>query len=223
MNTHAKILAVGALDSHGITGTNGLCVTWQELGVEAPGNTSTLRTVFHRTDATYRRLDRQCRALVLAAAACGLDDLLSPEQRRDAALLTETCVGSIEVDLRYTQSLAADMVEAAIFPYTLPSTCLGEVALRHGLHGPGNCFSVEPGRTGESLREAVRMLRNGEVQHAVVGTVDVLGSTVPTLPKSLRAVVAILSDHDDPRPAAVDWPCAAADPFDVLLRACRRH
>jgi 3-oxoacyl-(acyl-carrier-protein) synthase len=222
MNTFAKILAIGVVDSVGIDGTNGTHVTWQELGVEAPGTTSTLRTVFDKADPTYRRLDHQCRALVLAAEACGVDAVLSPEQRHDAALFTETCLGSIEVDLRYTQSLGSDMVEAAIFPYTLPSTCLGEVALRHGLRGPSNCFSVETSQTGESLREALRLLRDREVEHAVVGIVDVLGQPVPTLEPAMRAVVVILASKDDARPAIAAWPDDPTDPFGALARICRQ-
>lgn len=215
------ILAVGVLDDVGIAGTRGIAVAWQELGETAPGTGRTLRTVFGHGDQTYRRLDHQCRALVLAAQAAGIDDVLSPEQRHDAALITETWLGSIEADLRYTRLLREGLVDAAVFPYTLPSTCLGEVALRHGLRGPTICMSVEPPQTGEALWEARRLLAAGEARHAVVGCVDALGEAVPTLQPRLRAVVAVLAAAGEPGPAVAAWPAGEADPFAVLARACR--
>ncbi|MCA8974194.1 MAG: hypothetical protein KDC98_05700 [Planctomycetes bacterium] len=221
MSHEPKILGVGVVDELGIDGTAGVHVTWRELETEPPGTPRTRRAVFGASDDTYRRLDRQCRTLVLAAEATGLDGLLLPELRQRTALITETAVGSIEVDLRYTRSLAKDLVEAAAFPYTLPSTCLGEVALRHGLRGPTNCLSVEADQRGESLREARRLLLDGEIAHAVVGVVDVLGEEVPTLSSGLRAVVCVLAAHDAHGQAVVDWPAERPDPFAALIRCCR--
>lgn len=214
-----KIIAVGCVDERGINSTSGLSKSWEELAVAAPGNGRTYRELSGKSDPTFRRLDRQTRAIVLAAQACGINDLLSAEEREETALVTETTCGAIEVDLRYTRALDMGIVHAAIFPYTLQSTCLGDVALRHGLRGPTVCLSLEPGQEGEALREARRLLVPGGPPFAVVGTVDSLDETLPLAEPALRSVMCVLAAADTPRPSVVAWP-ESGDPFSTLAEVC---
>lgn len=217
MSCDPIVLGVGVVDADRIAGTGRVARTFCELGVDAPGDGRTLRAVFGRADATYRRLDRVSRSLVLAAEAADVSGLLSPEERNDAALLAESHVGCVEIDRRYTDSLAGEVVAAAIFPYTLPSTSLGEVALRHGLRGPTVSMSIEPPDAGACLWEARRMLAAGEVRHVVASTVDVLDVAAPGLPAALRAVVAVLAAADCGRAGVAPWPAGVRDPFGALL------
>lgn len=221
MKVEPAILGVGLVDSIGIAGTAGTCRTWKELGVSAPGTGRTMHIAFGKFDPTFRRIDRCSRTLVLAAQAAGLDQLLSLAERHEAALIVETSLGCLEADLRYARALAAGTVEAPTFPYTLPSTCLGEVALRHGLRGPTICLSVEAAQTGASLQEAQRMIAAGEVTHAVVGLVEVLAEDLPQRAAALRAVVAVVGACCTSAPAVADWPSGSDDPFAALTRACR--
>lgn len=220
----ARILAIGAVDAHSIAGSGGLDSTWKSLGSPPLGGTKLYRELFGRNDDTFRRLDRQTRAIVLATAATGVDALLGAEEREATALVAETVWGSIEVDFKYTRSLAAEMVHGAIFPYTLQSTCLGDVALRNELRGPTISLSVGPQERGEALREALRLFRSGELRHALVGSVDALASGVPGEEPVLRAVVALVAAPGaSPGVRAVaDWPGDGADPFAALLRSLRR-
>ncbi len=213
-----KIIAVGHVDRDGIAGSAGVRVAWSELGVAAPGRGSTPRTVFGRRDDTFRRLDRQSRSLALAAMASGLEGVLDGGARAGAALVTETRRGSLEVDLQYVGGLREGIVQASIFPYTLLSSCAGEVALRHGLRGPTLCLSVEPGEEGAALVEAQDMLAAGEARHAVVGSVEALAHEVPGVDAALRAAVVVLAPTDDPRPPVASWPLPAADPYGDLVR-----
>lgn len=208
------ILGVGVVDATRIGGI--VDVSWSELGLSAPGDGRTLRRVFHNIDSTYRRLDRISRSLVLATAAAGVDGLLTAAERNATALLAESCVGCLEIDRRYTSSLAGEVIEAAIFPYTLPSTSLGEVALRHQLRGPTISISVGPDNAGASLREAERMMAAGEVRHAVAASVDVLDVAAPGLPAGIRAVVAVLAAASVDGVAVAEWPRDARDPFGEL-------
>jgi len=214
------ILAVGAVDRRGIAGSCGVRASWAELGVEPLGTGRTFRELFSKQDQTYRRLDRQTRAIVLAAEACGVSQALTAEQRQDTALVTETSLGSIEVDLRYTRSLRKGFVEAAVFPYTLQSTCLGDVALRHGLRGPTVCLSIEGGQEGAALLEARRLLVCGGARFAIVGMVDVLGEALPTADVALRSVVAVVAAPGYTSSEVALWPEGAADPLAALAETC---
>ncbi|MCA8953391.1 MAG: hypothetical protein KDE27_28015 [Planctomycetes bacterium] len=213
------VIGCGLVDAERIRGAGGVDVSWTELGVPAPGDARTLRSVFDRADTTFRRLESLSRALVLAATAARIDELLTAEERERAALVGESHVGCLGIDRRYTASLAGEFVEAAIFPYTLPSTSLGEVALRFGLRGPTLAISVEPGGLGESLREARRLFAAGEVRHAVVASVDVLDEAAPGFPASLRAVVAVLAANDLVAEPIAPWPGDGGDPFGRLAAA----
>ena len=59
-----------------------------------------------------------------------------------------------------------------MFPYTLPSTCLGDVAIRHELVGPVLCLTTP--RAEDALDEALLMLHTDEADAAIVCTGDVL-------------------------------------------------
>lgn len=216
MSEAPTVLAVGVVDAERIRGSGGLDRRWHELGVAAPGDGRTPRRLFDRTDSTYRRLDRISRSLVLAAMAAGIEDVLGESARNAAAVLAETHVGCLEIDRRYTRSLADDVVEATIFPYTLPTTSLGEMALRFGLRGLTVSLSVDDSRRGAALREAQRMFAAGEIEHAVVASVDVLDESAPGLPAGLRAVVAVLARAGGR--AVAPWPLTGAsrDPFGAF-------
>jgi len=218
MSARPKILALAAVDALGVRSSAGLRASWEALGVEAPGTGRAFRALFGHGDDTFRRLDRPTRALVVAAEACGLARILSAEARAATALVVETARGSLEVDLRYVRALERGEVQGSIFPYTLQSTCLGDVALRAGLQGPVLSLSVAAEAEGEALAEARRMLAGGEVRHALVGRVEALVEPAGGLEPELRAVVALVAASDEPAPALLSWPDGTA-PFTSLARA----
>ena len=205
-----RIIAWGHADSVGVAGSSGTRETWEGLGVRSLGTGRVYRELFGRQDDTYRRLDRQSKSVVLAVAATGIDQLLTPELREETALVTETVYGSLEVDLRYTHFLELGVAHGAIFPYTLQSTCLGDVALRHGLRGPTISLSIDPDERGEALAETRRMMALGELRCAVVGAVDALESPLEAggevLDARLGAAYAVLATDDVPAPTILDWP-----------------
>ena len=207
MRRDPAILAVGALDARVVAGTSGVRAEWAELGVEAPGDGRAFRTLFRRTDPTFRRLDRASRALVLAAEAAGLGALLPRDARDETALVIETERGSLEADLRFARSLSPGPALGAVFPFTLPSASLGEVAIRHRLRGPAVCLSVDTGSQGEALAEAARLLEEGEARYAVAGCVEACGPRAGR-PAELRAVIALVAAPGTAG-AVLPWPRGA--------------
>jgi 3-oxoacyl-(acyl-carrier-protein) synthase len=204
MRRDPAILAIGAVDARGVAGTSGVRAEWAALGVEAPGDGRAFRALFRRPDPTFRRLDRASRALVLAAEAAGLGALLPRDARDETALVIETERGSLEADLRFARSLSPGPPIGAVFPFTLPSASLGEVAIRHHLRGPAICLSIDAGSAGAALEEAARLLEDGEARFAVAGCVEVCGPRAG-LRGELRAVIALVAAAETAS-ALRPWP-----------------
>ncbi|MFN3239892.1 MAG: beta-ketoacyl synthase N-terminal-like domain-containing protein [Planctomycetota bacterium] len=225
MSLTATVLACGVVDEHGISGTRGVTATWQELETAPPGTGRTLKAVFGKSDATFRRIDLPARALVLACEAAGLDQVLTEPQRNEAAICVETDVGSLTTDVDFQLSLEDEVVHAGIFPYSLTSTSLGEVALRYKLRGPTISMSVLESAPGESLREALRMLAAEDVPFVVAGVADALREPAAGRDACVRAVVAVLALPQNANGngiATLDWPAEDdPTPFAQLHRLCR--
>ena len=225
MRIEPAVLAVGLVDERRVAGSSGVRAEWRALGLDPPGDGRAFRALFHRPDATFRRLDRASRALVLAAEAAGIGAVLPREARDETALVVETERGSLDADLEFADSLQPGPARGALFAYTLPSASLGEVALRHGLRGPAICLSIyaarsDGARSGEALAEARRLLEDEEARFAVAGCVEALASPRDGLPGALRAIVALIGPAGTGGAAAAvgEWP-AGADPFGELARA----
>ncbi len=217
MTPPVVVAAVGVVDEIGIAGSSGVRVSWGDLGIAAPGDGRTFRAAFGRSDETFRRLDVASRTLVLACEALALPAVLAPDRRDETALVVETTAGCLDADLQFAASLAAAMHDAPIFPYTLPSTCLGEVALRHGLRGISTCLSVAPASRGAALAEATRLLTNDEAPAVVVASVDVLVRPDAPAPRECRAVAALLTTSASGSRAVAIAPLA----WSSLLEAAR--
>jgi hypothetical protein len=192
--------------------------------------------LFDKADPTFRRIDLLARALVLACEAADLENLLSPEQRQETAICIETDLGALATDLSFASSLGDECVHAGIFPYSLTSTSLGEVALRYKLRGATISMSVRkdahgtnakgepcgPSDAGESLREAMRMLACGDCKHVLTGVVDTLTEATGDRPATMRAIVAIVTSEADPRAiGTLAWPDGADEPFQQFVSMCR--
>ncbi|HZN38198.1 MAG TPA: beta-ketoacyl synthase N-terminal-like domain-containing protein [Planctomycetota bacterium] len=222
MTTLPTVLAVGVVDQERIAGSSGMHTTWKRLGVEAPGTGRTFRAAFGRSDETFRRLDRCSRALVLATTAADIEKVLPRDARDDTALVVETTLGCLDADLRFAASMRTEMCDGPIFPYTLPSTSLGEVALRYGLRGPSICLSVAPDAAGASLAEASALLENGEATFALVATVDVLQHSVPHAEASCRAIAVLLAHRRLGLPSRIAWAGHGVTAFAELARSVQQ-
>lgn len=213
MTVHATqpvVVAFGWLDREHLLGSSGCHQRWSELDAPAPGTGRTFRAAFGRADETFRRLDALSRAVVLAAEAAGLATALPAELRAETAVLFETQLGCLDADLRFARSMAAGLPEGPIFPYTLPSTSLGELALRHGLRGPSNCLCVLPGERSVALREAQLLFASGEARLAVVARAEVLTVARPSVEVCCEVAVALLALPEVGLREVAGWQGAAA-------------
>ncbi len=104
--------------------------TWDEPGDGDALPRLSARSVLGHVEASWGRMDLACRALVT------LGHLLGPFPP-DSAILLATQRGSAASDRLHDQSVEAGAVEPQRFPYTLPTTPIGEASIRLGVRGPG--------------------------------------------------------------------------------------
>lgn len=213
------VLCIGVVDALRVVGTSGIDVSWASLGMRAPGGARAFRALFGRSDDTFRRLDCASRALVLAGCAAGLEDSLPAGSAVDVGIVVETSYGSLDADLRFAASMSAGFCDGAVFPYTLPSTALGELALRHGLRGPTVCLSILQGQRGTALREAELLLATGECQFVVAAQVDALETPCADASLGCEAVLALLASPSVGARAVAPWPGTREGAFRMLARS----
>ncbi len=214
------ILGVGRLDARGIFGSAGVARTWSELGAAPPGTGRTLRELFGVADPMFRRLDRVARAMVLATEAAGARTMIPAAARPRTGVVFESTRGSLDTDLQFERARLEGTVHPHLFPYTLPSTGLGELAIRHRLRGPTLYLSTASAdERGEALREAARWIEDGDAPFVVVGSFEVLASDeIAGVEPALDVVVALLAETAALRASLLPWSevVAARDPFALL-------
>lgn len=180
--------AAGVADAIGVAGTRPVRIAWAALDVDPHRRSLPWKRVFQEPFPEFRRLDPLSRFCCLATEAMGLDGRLAPALRPRTALVLATALGCLHADLRFAQGLAPGaQVEPAVFPYTLPSTCLGELAIRHRLSGPTLCLSVEAGEEAAGIGEARALVEMGEADAALV----CLGDAMPGERLALAALLLL--------------------------------
>ncbi|RMG10422.1 MAG: hypothetical protein D6731_17510 [Planctomycetota bacterium] len=205
------IAAAAVFDAEGLVSSRGLCRP--ELRPERPPS---WRALFDSPCAGYRRLPLRAKLLLTVAEAAGLALVPEPDE---AALVLASTWGSLETDLAFAESLRTDRdLRPALFPYTLPSTCLGEVAIRFRLRGPTLCLSVPPGAEGAALEEGAAFVWGGEAPLALAAVADAVGAggaRAGARSPGARAALAVLA----PEPGGLcplEDLLAAADPWRRL-------
>jgi 3-oxoacyl-(acyl-carrier-protein) synthase len=112
-----------------------------------------------RLGPKFGRLDLASQLAVLAVEKLGLHFDAWPPDRIGLCLAAKA--GSLSTDAEYWRGRNdPGGPSPALFTYTLPSSPLGEVAIRHRLTGPNLCIV---GNDGIALTEAADWLRHGTV------------------------------------------------------------
>lgn len=135
-----------------------LAAAWAGLGQDYP---------------RFHRADRLSRLVLLSAAPFFAPDgpfaAVDPER---IGMLLCSCTGSMESDARYNNLLSAEGVASpALFVPTLPSIALGELSIRHGLHGSGLCLMM-PSPSARALAPAIGMMKQQGMRWIVCGWAD---------------------------------------------------
>lgn len=135
---------------------------WSESGEGDALPRLSARCVLDRVDATWGRMDLPCRALV------ALGHLLGPLPS-DSAIVLATRSGSAASDRLHDQAVCARAVDPQRFPYTLPTTPIGEASIRLTVRGPG--FSVH-GANDDLVRALAHDLLSDGVPGVLIAWIE---------------------------------------------------
>lgn len=102
----------------------------------------------------FGRMDDLSRLALIAVELLGLN-LPDPDQ---LGVILQTHTGSLATDKRFLASLSP-----SVFTYTLPSTAIGELCIRHRLRGPVLCLLAASSADQPALAEAQAWLAQGEL------------------------------------------------------------
>tara|TARA_R110002167_G_scaffold163242_15_gene360010 strand:- start:1831 stop:2430 length:600 start_codon:yes stop_codon:yes gene_type:complete len=100
--------------------------------------------------------------------------LLTSETEKNMALVVSNRAASLETDRKHYNSLVGDNPYAspALFVYTLPNICLGEISIRHGLLSENSFFIFEDFNAEVLQDYADNLLATGKTEKALCGWID---------------------------------------------------
>lgn len=189
------IQAASCLDAHGYGNDRTGWHEWPaELGAALQrGEWDALKWshLFTAEAPRFSRMDGLSRIGLMAVELLGVD--WSQRDRDGVGVCVETRWGSLATDVRFLETLSP-----SVFTYTLPSTVMGEVCIRHRLRGPVLCLL--PGSEAEgsrALEAAAEWLRRGEATGC-------LGLVCEAVDKRIAGKVSLTDDS-----AACGWQAAA--------------
>lgn len=119
-------------------------------------------SLFKSETARFGRMDLLSRLGLMAVELLDAGfDSMEPSRLEAMGVCAETGTGCVATDLRFLQSPTA-----GAFAYTLSSTMLGEICIRHRFRGPMMCHPTGPGRS-VALETAFGWLDHGEAPACV--------------------------------------------------------
>lgn len=104
------------------------------------------------------------------------DLLLKEEDEKNIALILSNRASSLDTDRKYQDSIKDTnqyYPSPAVFVYTLPNICMGEISIKHQLHSE-NSFFVAESFTSEILHTYTNeLLDTNKAEKALCGWVDI--------------------------------------------------
>nr|WP_294934989.1 3-oxoacyl-ACP synthase [uncultured Flavobacterium sp.] len=104
-----------------------------------------------------------------------LKDSVNPEEENDIALVFANQSSSLDTDVKY-QSSIADKEEyfpsPAVFVYTLPNICIGEISIKHKLQSENAFFVFDTFNTEFMTQYANLLLETGKAEKVLCGWVE---------------------------------------------------
>jgi 3-oxoacyl-[acyl-carrier-protein] synthase II len=160
-----------------------------------------------------RRMDPFSQYAVIAAdmalADAGLDPATLPQQVKDrTAVIIGTGIGGMQVFQEQAQAFiehGARRVSPFFIPMLIPDIASGHVAIRHGFRGPNHAVISACATGNNTIGDAFRLVRDGEVDVAVCGGAE--AGVTPLSIAGFGALRALSQRNDD--------PAHASRPFDA--------
>ncbi len=168
----------------------------------------------------FGRLDPLCKCACAAVELTGMA-AGGGEPRDEMAIVLATQFGCLDTDMAFTRSLGQPGgASPKLFSYTLPSTAIGEIAIRYGIKGPNTCICPGPDTTCEALWEGAELIHAGECRSCLCVAADAVShqsaSTGGGVPLARAFAIILDSDEEAGSVALVGTNVPPASDADLL-------
>ncbi len=158
-----------SIERNGSVLFKGTSENFQDFSKEALRHLGVTYPKFFKMDALSK--------LAFLAAEVIFKDL--PELEEQTALLFANSSSSLDTDLKYQQSISSKtdyFPSPAVFVYTLPNICLGEISIRHQLKTENSFFIFDACNARFMQHYAEQLIRSGKASQVLCGWCELLGN-----------------------------------------------
>lgn len=120
----------------------------------------------------FHKMDRLSKLAILASEL-----ILKDSQIEDTAILFANSTASLDTDVTYQSSIANTenyYPSPAVFVYTLPNICVGELCIKHKIHGENAFFVMEKFNPEQLIAQANYLLKFQKSEQVLIAWIDVL-------------------------------------------------
>lgn len=171
------------ITSYAILRKDQMVANGQQIAVDDTANFAAhVKSIYKYLDVNYPKFFKMdaLSKLGFIAAEMTLQGKLSENDENDVALLLTNRASSLDTDLKFQESIAsanAYFPSPAVFVYTLPNICLGEISIRHQLKSENSFFIFDAFNAAFLAQYALALLDTGKAQKVLCGWVELLGET----------------------------------------------
>ncbi|MRI00812.1 3-oxoacyl-ACP synthase [Kriegella sp. EG-1] len=98
--------------------------------------------------------------------------LLKNESEKNIALILSNKASSIDTDRKHQNAIENGFASPAIFVYTLPNICLGEISIRHQLYSENAFFVFDEIKPDILFDYSENLIKEGKAKKSLCGWVD---------------------------------------------------
>ena len=129
-----------------------------------------IKSAYKFFDSDYGKFFKMDNLSKLAFIACDL--LLSDEKEKNIALVFSNKAGSLDTDRKHQKAMN-DYPSPAVFVYTLPNICLGEISIKHQLYSENAFFVFDHFNADTLFDYSNSLIDSQKAEKALCGWVNI--------------------------------------------------
>lgn len=167
MPDNVVITAASHVGPTGCAGSQGGYTAWREQpdrpGIRAGVPTLSWSSLFTAACPRFGRMDTLSKIALMAVERLNLEFAgWAADEKTTIGVCLQTSYGSVSTDVEFLETESP-----SIFVYTLASTAIGEICIRHGLQGPVLCLMCQANQNANALTEAAAWVNSGDCAGAI--------------------------------------------------------
>ncbi len=139
---------------------------------------SFIKLAYQHFDTDYPKffkMDNLSKLAFLAADVLLNHEKVDPEQEENIAIVFSNRASSLDTDRRHQQSIqdaTAYYPSPAVFVYTLPNICVGEISIRYKLYSENSFFIFDAFNPDYLFDYTISMLASDKAEKVLCGWID---------------------------------------------------